>query len=647
VSTLLGELQRRSVFKVGAAYLATAWLVVQVIGHIGPILELPAWVPRFVLGILALGFPVALVLAWIYELTDQGLRRTEEVDRNADLRPGFGRTLNVILVASLTLAVGYFFWESRIANQGQDEGRIESIAVLPFRDLSPAADQAHFAEGMAEELLNALSRLPDLKVAGRTSAFSFSAEGADPHAVAERLGVSHVLTGSVRTAGSRLRVSAQLVRTRDGLQIWSHAFDREVTDVFAVQDEIAGLVVEALQRGPAADGQVELRPSARTANMRAYDQYLMGRFHLARRTAPALDSAVHHFREAISHDPAFSPAWSGLAMALVVSPYYSPVTDPRGLFAEVQAAAQVAIELDANNGEAHAVLGTAMMIFDRAWEAAAELLHRAVTLHPHDATIVNLYGDYLYNVGDYLSALHYEGLAAELEPLSAHNQHELALVLDFLGRHDEAIQREELAIRLSPEFGNARASLVRMLSGAGHLEEARQVLAGHEQALGPVNALLASVLLLEAEGDRGGARQRLDEALGAMPDGLGFPTLRAFLYARLGEDAAAAGLVDRAYLGGDPILVSPLYFFLPEDWPDMPLLQQSLSRPDLVQLFELRRAFVAQGRGRTRSWNSDSGPKFQQPSLTRPTRMRGGESAAPRYSNPGGGEVSLAGQFGD
>ena len=599
MSRFLGELQRRSVFKVGAAYLATAWLVVQVLGHVGPILEFPLWVPRFVLGVLALGFPVALVLAWIYELTDQGLKRTEEVDRDADLRPAFGRTLNVILVASLTLAVGYFFWESRIADQVRDEGGIESIAVLPFRDLSPASDQAHFAEGMAEELLNALSKLPDLKVAGRTSAFSFSAEGADPRAVAERLGVSHVLTGSVRTAGTRLRVSAQLVRTRDGLQIWSHAFDREVTDVFAVQDEIAGLVAKALERGPEANGEVDLQPRARTANMRAYDQYLMGRFHLARRTAPALDSAVRHFREAISHDPAFSPAWSGLAMALVVSPYYSPVSDALELYAEVRAAAQVAIELDANNGEAHAVLGTAVMIFDRDWDAAAELLHRAVTLHPHDATIVNLYGDYHYIVGDYVSALHYEGLAAELEPLSAHNQHELALVLDFLGRHEEAIQREELAIRLSPEFGNARATLVRMLISAGRLEEARQMLADHEQALGPVHALLASVLLLAAEGDRQGARRKADETLRTLGDGLGFPTPRAFLYARLGEDATAAGLVDQAYLGRDPILVSPLYFFLPEDWPDMPLLQRSLSQGELVPLFELRRRFAAQGRGRS------------------------------------------------
>lgn len=597
MSIFLSELQRRSVFKVGAAYLATAWLVVQVIGHVGPILEFPPWVPRFVLGILALGFPVALVLAWIYELTDQGLRKTEDVDRDASLRPAFGRTLNVILVASLTMAVGYFFWESRIAGDGPAPGAIEMIAVLPFRDLSPDQDQAHFAEGMAEELLNSLSRLPDLKVAGRVSSFSFAADSPDLRAVGERLGVSHVLMGSVRTAGSRLRISAQLVRARDGLQLWSHVFDREAADVFAVQDEIAGLVVQALLTGTVADARAGPGTRSRTGNLQAYDRYLMGRHQLSRRTGPALEAAIRHFREAIELDRGFASAWSGLAMALVVTPYYAPIADLLGLVAEVKAAAQAAVELDPHNGEAHAVLGTAMLIFDRAWGPAAELLDRAVRLHPHDATIVNLYGDYLYIVGDYHSALHYESLAAELEPLLPSNQHELALVLDLLGRHEEAIQREQLAVRLDPGFGNARAALARMLINAGRLEEARRLISESEPVVGTAATLRSKALLRAAEGDRDGALRLVDEAIAANPDGALPATHYAHLYASLGQDATAAGLVEAAYLRRDPILVSPLYFFLPEDWPGMPLLQRALAQPELVRLFELRRGFLAEGRG--------------------------------------------------
>lgn len=599
MSTLLTELQRRSVFKVGAAYLATAWLVVQVIGHLGPILEFPAGVPRFALGILALGFPVALVLAWIYELTDQGLRKTEEVDRDASLRPAFGRTLNVILIATLTMAVGYFFWESRIAGDGRSPGAIEMIAVLPFRDLSPDQDQAYFAEGMAEELLNSLSRLADLKVAGRVSSFSFGADSPDLRAIGERIGVSHVLMGSVRTAGSRLRVSAQLVRARDGLQLWSHVFDREAADVFAVQDEIAGLVVQALLTGTVADARADPATRSRTENMQAYDRYLMGRYQLSRRSGPALEAAVRHFREAIELDRGFASAWSGLAMALVITPYYATVSDAAALAVEVTAAAQTAIELDQNNGEAHAVLGTALLIFDRAWSPAAELLGRAARLHPHDSTIVNLYGDYLYIVGDYQSALHYESLAAELEPLLPSNQHELALVLDLLGRHEEAIEREQLALRLDPRFGNARAALARMLTNAGRFEEARRLISESEPAMGTVATLRSQALLRAAEGDRDGALRLVEAAISANPEEEAQrATSIAHLFAWLGQDATAAALVEAAYVKRDPILVSPLYFFLPEDWPGMPLLQRALAQPELVRLFELRRGFLAEGRGR-------------------------------------------------
>jgi TolB-like protein/Tfp pilus assembly protein PilF len=607
LNKFLSELRRRSVFNVGAAYLATAWLSVQVVADIGPMLEFPPWVPRFVLGALALGFPVALVLAWIYELTDQGLRKTTEVDQHESLRPAFGRTLNVILIVSLTMALGYFFWESRIAVDSPAEGSIDSVAVLPFRDFSASQDQAHFAEGMAEELLNALSRLPDLKVAGRSSAFSFAADTPDLRAVGERLGVSHLLIGSVRTAASRLRVSAQLIRASDGFQIWSRVFDREAADVFAVQDEIAELVVEALRIGGETDKQVDLRQRPRTADLHAYDRYLLGRYQLALRTAPSLESAVLHFREAIDHDPAFSPAWSGLATALVVSPYYSPVPDPMRLASEVKAAAQTAIDLDPSHGEAHAVLGTAILIFDRAWDLAAEFLHRAVRLHPHDATIVNLYGDYLYAVGDYRAALHYEGLAAELEPLSAYNQHELALVLDFLARHEEAIQRERLAIKLGPDFANARIGLVRMLIDAGRLEEAGQLIGDQVQITGPATTLYLGALLRAAEGDRDGALQLADEAMATYSGISGSVTHIAYLYAVLGEDAKAAGLVDLAYRERDPILVSPLYFFQPEDWPGMPRLQRSLAQPELVQLFELRRGFVSEGRGRLRAPRAEPG----------------------------------------
>jgi TolB-like protein/Tfp pilus assembly protein PilF len=594
----LSELRRRNVVKVGTAYLAVAWLIVQLLGEIGPILDFPLWISRLALAVLALGFPVTVALAWIYELTDQGIRTTDEVDRDANLRPAFGRTLNAIVIVALTLALAYFVWESRLGGPRPSGPGIESIAVLPFKDLSPGGDQEYFAEGMAEELLNALSRVPELKVVGRSSSFAFKGSGEDLRRIAERLGVSHVLEGSVRTAGSKLRVTAQLIQARDGMQVWSRTFDRELSGVFAVQDDIANLVVEGLRNRNGESTASEWQSRTRTTDLNAYDQYLLGRYHLARRTADSIEAALRHLRLATSRDPSYSPAWSALAMTLVVSPYYTSVAPPLDLLAEIKSATQTAIELDASNSEAYAVLGTAHLLFERNWDQAAVELQKAVELHPNHAVNANLYGDYLYAIGDFESARHYEGLAAELEPLSAANQHEFALVLALLGRQQEAIERERLAVRLSPEFGNSWSALARMLLEAGQAEEARHVLAAQRESLGEKFALMLEAKLLMFEGDRDAARRVAERLLAMSAEQGSSLTHAAWLFASLGDDEQTAELVSQSYRRSDPILVSPLYFFLPEDWPQLPLLRQALAQPDLMELFDLRRKFVAAGRGR-------------------------------------------------
>ncbi len=630
LSRLFKELQRRSVFKVGVTYLASAWLLLQLIGEIGPILEFPEWFPRVALLVVALGFVVAVVLAWIFELTDQGLRTTTEMDRDVTLRPAFGRTLNVLLVASLTLALGYFIWESRFQKATPTTSRVDSIAVLPFKDLSPAGDQVYFAEGMAEEILNVLSRLPDLKVAGRTSAFAAGRADRDLQSIAAELGVSHMLLGSVRTSGSQLRITAQLVKADDGFQVWSHTFDRELTDVFAVQDDIAALVSQAV-RGE--DGTAsELPQRTRTASMAAYDQYLLGRYHLAFRTGDALERATSHLRAAIEQDPGYAPAWSALAMALVVSPYYSRVDNPQALAQEVRDAARKAIDLDVNNGEAHAVLGTALVIFERDWLSAAEMLQRAVALQPNDATIANLYGDYLYVIGDFESALRYETLAAELDPLLAANQHELALVLNFLGRLEEAVERERLAVRLSPEFGNAWSALARMLLESGLDAETSSLLEQHRDALGQRAALRLEARLLINQGDPDGARELIESSLSGDLSQEGSLTHEAFLFALLGDDERAAELVTLSYERRDPILVSPLYFFLPEDWPGMPQLQAALLRGELVALFDLRRHHIAAGSGRAAQAMA---PKIAPVATGAETPSMGNAVDSPARSNKG------------
>lgn len=580
------------------AYLAVAWLIIQLVGEIGPILELPAWIPKLTLGLLSVGFVITLVLAWVYELTNKGLRRTEEVDRDESLHSEYGRQLNFIIIGALALALSYFIWESRLSDRSNGDVRSDSIAVLPFRDMSPHGDQEYFADGIAEELLGALSKIPGLKVAGRTSSFAFKNKDEDLRSIARQLGVSHILEGSVRTAGSQLRVTAQLIKAEDGFQVWTREFDRNMSAIFEVQDEIAGLVVEGL-RLHLGDARSSPPPTiVSTTNIDAYDQYLQGRFHLARRTAESIATAENDFRTAIGIDRSFAPAYSALATTLAVLPYYRGIEDPRALAEEAKALARRAIELDENNSEAYAALGLVLLFFEREWRDADEAFTTAVAIHPNDAGNNNFYGDYLYAIGDFQGAGIYEKRAAELEPLSAANQHELALVYSFLGRWDEAIALERRAVELDPEFQNAWAALARMLFESGRAEELAVFLDTHGQDIGERYSLWIRCRLSISTGELEQASAYADELLASTVRHDQSLVPVALLYAYMGTDEKAAELIVTAHQRGDPILTSPLYFFLPEDWPGLPKVQQALAQPDMVELFSLRRANASSGKGR-------------------------------------------------
>ena len=485
---LIAELRRRNVFRVAVAYLAAAWLVIQLVNEIGPIVNAPYWLPKIVLGLLGGGFLVAVVLAWIYELTTDGIKTTSEVDQDASLQRLDSRKINFLIIGLLVLALGYFVWESRFRDDTGIHAGIESIAVLPFRDMSYNQDQSYFADGMAEELLNALSRVEGLKVAGRTSSFSFRNSNLAPAAIAKQLNVSHLLEGGIRSAGGQLRVTAQLVDARDGLQVWSHEFEGSLADVFAVQDEISRRVIESLRGSTTMPAG---KPTAR-ADIDAYNEYLLGRYQMARRTVESLQLARAHFEAATEIDPTYSPSWSALATTIAISPWYAPVADMPGFADTARAAAQRALALDNANSEAWAALGTISMTFDRNWREAEASLRRAVELSPRDALNANLYGDFLYVTGDYEAASEWEGLAAELEPLSAVHQHELALVHGLTGRVSEAIEAELDAVALNPEFHNGWGSLARFYVEAGNLQAAEDLLSSPDARFGPATRPMPS-----------------------------------------------------------------------------------------------------------------------------------------------------------
>lgn len=589
------ELKDRHVIKAGVAYLAVAWIVIQLIGEIGPILGAPEWVYKTMLALLAGGFIVTLILAWVYELTNKGLRRASEIDKDDQLHAINDRQLDFVIIGALAIALGYFIWESRFSEDVTSVATVQSIAVLPFRDMSADRNQEYFAEGMAEELINALSRIPDLKVAGRTSSFAYKDQPIDLAEIASQLSVSHILEGSIRTSGNQLRVTAKLIKAEDGFQIWTREFDRELSEIFAVQDEISELVLEGLKLHFGGSDDSTL-PAEKTS-VAAYDEFLLGRYHLARRTQESIVLAIGHFKAAIAHDQNYSKAYSGLSKTLAVSPYYMPISSPADIAIEARSAAETAIRLDSTNSEAFSALGLVLLAFERDWDAARDNLSRAIQLQPNDAGNNNLFGDYLYTVGDYVGARKYEGLAAQLEPLSATNQHELALVNYFLGDFDRAIELEQLAIGLNPEFDNALEGMARVFLIQGREDMLRALLLSERSLLGLYADRFEMQLSLQ-NGDRAtAARLAADIARQDAFRELSHAA-KSHFYALLGDDQNATHFFEIAYKVKDPIIISPLFFFLPEDWPALPLLQEAMKKDDLARLYDLRRQNIAAGTGR-------------------------------------------------
>ncbi|MGB5629203.1 MAG: hypothetical protein WBM57_07535, partial [Woeseiaceae bacterium] len=312
---LFSELKRRNVVRVGIAYVVLGWVALQVGDVLFDMFETPAWVGKTLAALLLLGFPFACLFAWAFEMTPEGIKKTAEVDRSDSVTHSTGRKLNFIIIAALAVAVGYFLWERQglVAPDAQLAESIDrSIAVLPFVNMSSDREQEWFADGLTEEILNALARTPDLLVASRTSSFQFKGQNTDISEIAKSLGVAHVLEGSVRRGGDRLRVTAQLIRAYDGFHLWSETFDRAPEDVIAIQEDVAFEIANALDT--AMDPEALKRMvSAGTASVTAYEAFLQGLANEGRSgsTGDPVDwaAAMEGFVRATEIDPMFADAW--------------------------------------------------------------------------------------------------------------------------------------------------------------------------------------------------------------------------------------------------------------------------------------------------------------------------------------------------
>jgi TolB-like protein/Tfp pilus assembly protein PilF len=464
---LFEELKRRNVLRIAIAYIVTAWLLLQVADVVLNNIEAPDWVFQAILLLVALGFPFALIFAWAYELTPEGLKREHEVDRSESITHLTGRKLDFIIIAVLVLALGYFAFDKFVLDPSRDAELVQttteavteqaaassnaetadkSIAVLAFTDLSPGGDQAYFSDGISEEILNVLAQIPDLHVTSRSSAFSFKGKGVDIPTVAKQLGVANILEGSVRKSGKRIRITAQLIDARTDKHLWSETYDRELDDIFAVQDEIATAISDALRVKLALDTAVDeaLQPTViEAANTDAYDAYLRGRGLIHLRGQENLEDAVRHLERSLRLDTNFASAHAQLAIATALL-MESPQTYGTLSLEEVRRKAiphlERALELEPNLAEAHGGLGLLAM-----------------------------------NSGDLTSAIEYARRAVELNPSYSDAMNWLQITLQVLGHYEEREATLKQLLVTDPMTIVGRSNYATWLGDTGRVEEGHEI----------------------------------------------------------------------------------------------------------------------------------------------------------------------------
>jgi adenylate cyclase len=466
--SLFTELKRRNVFRVAAAYLVGAWLLVQVSATLFPVFGFGAAAVRVAVIVLAIGFIPALIFAWVFEITPVGLKRESEVGRNQSIAPHTGKMLDRIIMVVLVLALGYFAFdkfvlsESRqvtIAEEAHRAGRSEalvasygekSIAVLPFVDMSADKDQEYMSDGIAEELLNLLAKIPQLRVIARTSSFAFKGEKIEIAEIAKKLNVAHVLEGSVRKSGNQIRITAQLIRASDSSHLWSETYDRSLDDVFAIQDEISAAVVAQLKIT-----LLGAAPKVKETDPKAYALFLQARQLQNLVTAEGFAQSIVLYQQALAIAPDYATAWVGLSEIYSVQTRGGLRPFDEG-YALAREAASKALAIDPDNAVAHAQLGRLAIAFDGDLAAAARHFERALQLDPANLHILLYAGNLTAGLGRAEESVALSEYVVIRDPVNASSQ--FALGIDYLsvGRPDEAMTPLRTALSLSPGMFSAQ-----------------------------------------------------------------------------------------------------------------------------------------------------------------------------------------------
>ncbi len=483
--SFFSELRRRNVYKVAVAYAVVAWLLIQAASILFPTFDAPPWVMKVFVAVVVLGFVPALIFAWAFEITPEGIKRESEVEPAQSITHHTGRKLIAITAVLAVIAAGLLVYRLRprdrsepreakaTAQRGSPPPPIsdKSIAVLPFDNLSHDADNAYFAEGIQDEILTRLAKVADLKVISRTSTQRFKSSPDDLPAIAKQLGVSHILEGSVQKSGDAVRVNVQLINALSDAHLWAEIYDRKLIDIFAVESDIAKTISDTLQ-AKLTGTQAQAIAKKPTADPEAHEHYLKGRYFWNKRTGGDLLRAAEEFKAAIAKDPHYALAYAGLADSYVLMPAYA-AAPPEPAMPQAKAAALKALELDDTLAEAHTSLAMAVFAYDLDFQRSAAEYEKAIALDPNYATAHHWYANATLAALKQWDRMTAEAdRAVELDPLSLIINADRGANFIYPHRYDDAIAALRKTLQMDDRFGYAHMWLGQALQFKGDIEGA-------------------------------------------------------------------------------------------------------------------------------------------------------------------------------
>ncbi len=550
------ELKRRNVFRAGVAYAIVAWLLIEVASVLLPTFEAPDWVMKAFSTLVILGFPLTLVIAWAFEMTPEGIKRDKDVESPESATRQTGRKLDFAIIGLLVVAVVFLVVDNYVLDAEPEQaemvaeqvpaaeavGQVKTIAVLPFVNMSADSDNEYFSDGLSEELLNLLAKIPELRVAARTSSFSYKGKDINITQIGEELNVTHVLEGSVRKVGNHVRITAQLIKANNGFHLWSETFDRNLDDIFVVQDEIAKAVVDKLRIN-----LLGTMPEVRKTDPEVYSLYLQAGYFLRLKGVENLGKAVAALKQALDIDPDYAPAWVRLDWAYESLSLAKPAVREELRAPRIEAIER-ALAIDENDAYAWAALAYQRSFYDSDWHGARIAIEKALRLDANDADVIGAAAWLANATGRLPEAIELYEKAISLDPLNLSNLTELGRRYLRVGRINDAFDAFDRVRAINPDYPNLNRFVGRVYMMRGDFENAmlETEKSPDEFFYRHQKAIILSMMGRETE-----AQALINELLETSADDV--PGAMAFVYAWRGEGDSAFEWLERAREQGNDL----------------------------------------------------------------------------------------------